>query len=210
MTVNPSVGAGLGVCTPAQYAAETATSNQGDGCPNASKIGDFTVTTPLFSGILDGAIYLAQPDDPATSTPGAENPFDTLVAVYLVARLQERGVLVKLAGKIVPDPGTGTLTATFDGLPELPYTNLNLTFRTGQRAFLITPPACGAATTQDRDDPLGGGDRQPDDHRLHLLARSTPGSAAAPARPARRPSTREWWREESTPTSIPTPPTSST
>ena len=148
VTVNPSVGAGLGVCTPAQYAQETATSNQGDGCPNASKIGDFSVTTPLFSGIFDGAIYLAQPDDPATGAPGAENPFDTLVAVYLVARLPDRGVLVKLAGKIVPDPSTGTLTATFDGLPELPYTNLNLTFKTGQRAFLITPPACGAATSK--------------------------------------------------------------
>jgi hypothetical protein len=147
VTVNPSVGAGLGVCTPAQYAKETADSDQGDGCPNASKIGDFTVTTPLFSGILDGAIYLAQPDDPATSAHGAENPFDTLVAVYLVARLPDRGVIVKLAGRIVPDPVTGNLTATFDGLPELPYTDLDLTFRAGQRAFLVTPAACGAATS---------------------------------------------------------------
>ncbi len=138
VSVNPSVGAGLGVCFPAQYAAETAFSPQGAGCPNASKLGDFEVRTPLFDGILDGAIYLAAPHD---------NPFGNLVAVYLVARLPERGVLVKLAGRIDPDPGTGDLTATFDGLPQLPYTDLDLTFRTGQRAFLITPPSCGPATT---------------------------------------------------------------
>ncbi len=147
VTVNPSVGAGLGVCSPAQFAVESAFSRPGDGCPNASKIGDFEVRAALFQTLLDGSIYLAQPDDPATPAPGAENPFDSLVTVYLVARLRERGVIVKLPGKIVPDPATGNLTATFDGLPQLPYTELNLTFRTGQRAFLVTPPACGPATT---------------------------------------------------------------
>ena len=48
VTINPSVGAGLGVCTPAQYAAETAElANPGADCPNDSKIGDFRVETPL-------------------------------------------------------------------------------------------------------------------------------------------------------------------
>jgi hypothetical protein len=147
VSVNPSVGAGLGVCTPAQYAAETAFSSVGEGCPNASKIGDFEVRSSLFDELFDGAIYLAQSDNPATTTPGAENPFDSLVAVYLVAKLPNRGVLIKLAGKIEPNLTNGNLTATFDGLPELPYTELNLTFRTGQRAFLVTPPACGPATS---------------------------------------------------------------
>jgi len=147
VSVNPSVGAGLGVCAPAQYGAETATSRQGEGCPNASKLGDFEVVSPLFEGRFEGAIYLAQPDDLATAAPGAENPFDSLVAVYLVARLPQRGVLVKLAGKITPDPVSGNLVADFDGLPQLPYSDLDLTFRTGQRAFLITPPQCGPAIT---------------------------------------------------------------
>jgi hypothetical protein len=147
VTVNPSVGAGLGVCTPLQYALETAFSFPGAGCPNTSKIGDFKVVTPLFDGSFDGAIYLAAPDDLATQAPGAENPFDSLVAVYLIARLPERGVLVKLGGKIVPDSATGNLTAVFDGLPQFPYTDLDLTFRTGQRALLVTPAACGPATT---------------------------------------------------------------
>ncbi|HEY2334029.1 MAG TPA: hypothetical protein VGH58_03335 [Solirubrobacterales bacterium] len=149
VTVNPSVGAGLIGCAPAQYAAETATNGQGAGCPNGSKIGDFRVRTPLFKDVFgkdffDGAIYLAQPRD---------NPFNSLVAVYLVAKLPARGMIVKLAGKIDPNPTDGTITASFEGLPELPYAELELNFRTGQRAFLISPPSCGEAITHTEMTP---------------------------------------------------------
>jgi len=144
VSVNPSVGSGLGTCSPSQYAVESAFSHEGEGCPNASKLGDFEVVSPLFEGRFEGAVYLASPYN---------NPFGTLVAVYLVARLPERGLLVKLAGRVDPNPGTGDLIATFDGLPQLPYTDLDLTFRTGQRAFLVTPPACGAAITTTESTP---------------------------------------------------------
>jgi hypothetical protein len=145
VTVNPSVGAGLLSCAPGQYAAETAFNGEGNACPNGAKIGDFIVKSPLFpEEFFKGAIYLATPRD---------NPFGTLVAVYLVAKLPQRGLLVKLAGRIDPDPGDGTITATFEGLPQLPYTNLELNFRTGQRAFLISPPSCGPATTRTEMTP---------------------------------------------------------
>jgi hypothetical protein len=149
VTVNPSVGAGLIGCTPAQYAAETVTNGQGSGCPNGSKIGDFFVNSPLFENVagkefFDGAIYLAQPRD---------NPFGAIVAVYLVAKLPSRGVMIKLAGRIDPNPSDGTITATFEGLPELPYTDLQMNFRSGQRAFLISPPSCGQAITRTEMTP---------------------------------------------------------
>lgn len=156
VTLNPSLGAGLGVCGPAQLAAENATAPQGTGCPNAAKIGDFAVRTPLFEKELQGGVYLAQPDDAATSAPGAENPFDTLLALYLVAKSQSRGTLVKLAGRLVPDPASGRLTATFDGLPQLPYSELELDFKSGQRAPLITPSSCGPATTRIDLEPWAG------------------------------------------------------
>jgi hypothetical protein len=156
VSVNPSVGAGLDVCTPAEYAAETAISVQGVACPNGAKIGEFRVKSPLFDDWFEGAIYLAQPDHPATAAPGAENPFDSLVAVYLIAKHPERGVLIKVAGKIVPDLGTGDLTAIFDNLPQLPYTDLELNFRAGQRSFLISPAACGTATTGSQMTPWSG------------------------------------------------------
>lgn len=154
-TLNPSVGAGLGVCTPAQFAAETAQNPQGSACPNNAKIGVLRVRSPLFSDVMQGAVYLAKPDDPRTGAPGAENPFDGLIAIYLVAKAPQRGVMVKLAGKLVPDPQDGTLTATFDNLPQIPYTQLEIAFRSGQRSFLITPPECGYVPTRMEILPWG-------------------------------------------------------
>ncbi len=135
MTVNPSVGAGLGACDPGQYAAETVSSAPGAGCPNASKIGEFTVHSPLFGEAVEGALYLATP---------YENPFGSLLAVYLVAKQPQRGILVKVAGKIEADAGSGRLTARFDRLPQLPYSSLRVHFREGQRSPLATPAGCGS------------------------------------------------------------------
>ncbi len=139
VTINPSVGAGLGVCTEAQYAAETPSSPPGAGCPNESKIGDFRVISPIVSGAFEGAIYVAAPH---------RNPVGSLIAVYLVAKSVGRGFLVKLAGELDPDPATGRITATFDRLPQLPYSDLEIHFREGQRSPLATPAACGAIATQ--------------------------------------------------------------
>jgi len=141
MTINPSVGSGLGVCTPAQYAAETVASPPGAGCPNVSQIGELVVQSPLFEGEIKGGLYLAEPDDP--ESPGAENPFDSLLALYLIAKSPERGVMVRLAGKVSADPATGQLVTTFDGLPQLPYSRFTVHFRDGQRTPLATPPTCG-------------------------------------------------------------------
>jgi hypothetical protein len=156
-TLNPSVGSGLGVCTPAQFAAETATNGQGNGCPNDAKLGFLRVSSPLFDEVMNGSVYLAQPDDPGSTAPGAENPFDNLIAIYLVAKAPQHGVMVRLAGKLEPDPADGTLTAIFDGLPQIPYTELEIGFRSGQRSFLITPPECGYMPTRMEILPWGSG-----------------------------------------------------
>jgi hypothetical protein len=148
MTINPSAGVGLGACTPTQYAAETVDSSPGAGCPNDSKLGDVSIHTPLLATPVNGSLFIAQPDDPATPTPGAENPFDSLVAIYIVAKDPNTGILIKLAGKVTPDPVTGQLTATFDNNPQLPFDHFNFHFREGQRSPLITPPTCGTYTTQ--------------------------------------------------------------
>lgn len=139
VTINPSVGSGLGVCTAAQYAAETPSSPFGAGCPPESKIGDFRVKTPIISGPINGSIFLAAP---------RENPFGSLIAVYLVAKSVERGILVKVAGELRADPSSGNLTAVFDELPQLPYSDLEIHFREGQRSPLATPPACGSISTE--------------------------------------------------------------
>jgi hypothetical protein len=139
VTINPSVGSGLGVCTPGQYEAETPLSPFGAGCPTESNIGDFSVKSPIITGPIEGHVFLAAPH---------QNPFGSLLAVYLVAKSIQRGILVKVAGELKPDPTTGSLTATFDKLPQLPYSDLHIHFREGQRSPLATPAACGKVSTE--------------------------------------------------------------
>jgi hypothetical protein len=153
VTINPSVGEGLGVCTPADLKRETADSPPGEGCPNASKLGTVRVQTPLLSEEIGGSIFLAQQDDPQTSAPGAENPFDTLIALYFVLKDPNAGVSVKLPVKVEPDPSTGRLIATLDDNPQVPFNRFEAHLRTGTRAALITPPACGTYETEAKFTP---------------------------------------------------------
>jgi len=148
VTLNPSMGAGLGDCSEAQLGAESAFNPPGAGCPNSSKIGEFLVKLPYFKNELRGSIYLAKP---------RENPFGSLLAVYLVAKSADRGLLIRVPAKLVPDPGDGTITAIVDDLPQLPYTNLEVNFRSGQRAPLISPAHCGAAATTETLTPWASG-----------------------------------------------------
>jgi hypothetical protein len=150
MTINPSIGEGLGVCTPADLDRETLQSAPGEGCPNASKIGVVGAQSPLLADSLEGSVFLAQQDDPSTATPGAENPFDTLIAFYIVIKKPDKGVLVKLPAKVEPDPNTGRLVVTLDDSPQVPISHFNLHFREGQRAALVSPPACGTYTTESK------------------------------------------------------------
>src|SRR5439155_1518921 len=44
MTINPSQAEGLGACSPADYARETASSPPGAGCPESSKVGTVQIS----------------------------------------------------------------------------------------------------------------------------------------------------------------------
>jgi hypothetical protein len=160
VTLNPSAAEGLAVCTPAQYALERVDSEPGDGCPEASKVGTLEVETPILEGkILKGQVFVAQQDDPATIEPGKENPFDSLLAIYLVIKDPGLGVMVKQAGKVEPDPKTGQLISSFDEIPQVPVGHLHFHFREGGRSPLITPPACGAYTTEAQLTPWANPDK---------------------------------------------------
>jgi hypothetical protein len=139
MTVNASVASGLGTCSEAQFASETVNSLPGSGCPNDSKIGELTLESPLIEGPIEGSVFFAVPRD---------NRFGTLLALYMVAKAPDRGIMVKVAGRVDSDPGTGRLTATFDDLPQLPYSHFNVHFREGQRSPLATPASCGLYATE--------------------------------------------------------------
>jgi len=149
MTVNPSQADGLAACSPAAYAQETVGSPPGAGCPEAAKIGSVQVTTPLLKEEARGAVYIAEPYD---------NPFGTLLALYLVAKIPERGILVKQAGEVELNPETGQLVTTFDNLPQIPFDSFELRFKEGSRAPLVTPPACGVYRTVAKFIPWSAAD----------------------------------------------------
>jgi hypothetical protein len=134
MRVSPSAADGLAGCSPAQIGLH---STADPTCPDASKIGSLTIKTPLLNEPLTGSVYLATPND---------NPFGSLVAVYLVAK-GPGDVIVKLAGKSELDPNTGQLTVTVDNNPQAPISSLHLELHDGPRAPLVAPSACGTYTT---------------------------------------------------------------
>ncbi|HST68383.1 MAG TPA: hypothetical protein VLI94_01850 [Solirubrobacterales bacterium] len=134
MTINPSQAEGLGACSPAEYGRETASSPPGQGCPESSKVGTVQISTPLLEEEAKGSLYVAKPYD---------NPLNSLIALYMVAKIPERGILVKQAGKVALNPTTGQIVTTFDDLPQLPFDTFKLNFFEGGRAPLVTPPKCG-------------------------------------------------------------------
>jgi hypothetical protein len=107
-------------------------------CPESSKVGTVEVHTPLVDHPIKGTVYLARQ---------GENPFGSLIALYVAVNDPLTGVVVKLAGKVVPDPVTGQLTATFENNPQLPFEDFEFEFFGGPRAALTTPPTCGTYTT---------------------------------------------------------------
>ena len=132
MAVNPSAADGLGACGSAQIKLGT---NEPIACPDSSKVGTAKVTTPLLEETLEGGVYLAKQGD---------NPFKSLLALYLVVESKERGLLIKIPGKVEADPVTGQLVSTFDDNPQAPFSSLELSFNSGNRAPLLNPAKCGS------------------------------------------------------------------
>ena len=106
-------------------------------CPDASKIATAKIKTPILPSPLEGAVYLATQN---------ENPFGSLLAMYIVVEDHESGVVVKLAGEVhLTD--SGQLVTTFKNSPQAPFEDAELHFFGGERAPLASPARCGAYAT---------------------------------------------------------------
>jgi hypothetical protein len=133
MVVSPSSAPGLAACSPAQIGLGD---DAEPSCPRASKLGTMVAETPLLEEPLAGEVFLAQQN---------ENPFESMLAMYLVVR--GPGVLVKIPGRVDADPVTGRLTATFKNNPQLPVSALRVKLPGGENAPLATPASCGTHQT---------------------------------------------------------------
>jgi hypothetical protein len=128
-------------------------------CPDASKIATVKIKTPLLPNPLEGAVYLAEQNN---------NPFKSLIAMYMLIEDPVSGSTVKLAGEVrlcestgeVVDGMTcqvpGQIITTFENTPDLPFEELELHFFGGERAPLTTPSRCGTYTTQAIFTPWNG------------------------------------------------------
>jgi hypothetical protein len=128
-------------------------------CSNASKIGTVRIKVPVLEHELTGAVYLG---------PQEQNPFGSLLAMYIVAEDPVSGVLVKLPGEVqlckgageVVDgqtcQGLGQIVTTFLNAPEAPAEEIELHFFGGEKAPLATPSQCGAYETTTSIAPWSG------------------------------------------------------
>jgi len=151
LTLDPSAANGLAACSPEGIGLSTPVGQQAPihfdrsqpACPDASEIGTVEVETPLLEKPMPGTIYIAKP---------YENPFNSLLALYIVANDVERGLIVKLAAKVEADPATGRLTTIVKEAPELPFEHFFLHIKQGPHAPLRTP-GCGDYTTDSQLTP---------------------------------------------------------
>ena len=155
LVINPASANGLAGCSSAQVGIDPATGvpNGNDvSCPDASRIGSVEVDTPLLENPLQGSVFVATPKD---------NPFDSLLAIYVVVYDPQSGVLVKLPGHVIPDPNTGRLRTVFDENPQLPFSSFQLEFFGGATAPLRTPATCGTYSTTSQMTPWSAPDSGP-------------------------------------------------
>jgi hypothetical protein len=151
MALNPAGGNGLDGCSPSEIGLTTTlgfkpirfTAEPG-GCPDASKIGTAEVETPMLEAPLSGVLYLADPYD---------NPFESLLAIYIEVDEPQRGIVAKFAGHVEIDPSSGLLVITVNGGPQLPIQRIGLDLRQGPHALLRTPPICGEFRTESELTP---------------------------------------------------------
>jgi uncharacterized repeat protein (TIGR01451 family) len=145
VSTDPSGADGLAACGTSEVGFQQIASDGTDlftsapsFCPDATKIGTAEFKVPLIEHPLTGSIYLATQN---------QNPFGSLIALYIVAEDPISGVLVKLAGEVQLNGATGQITTTFKNAPQAPLEEATFSFFGGDRAPLATPPRCGDYTT---------------------------------------------------------------
>ena len=168
MSANPAAAGGLQACSATQFGlGSTVEPAEPADCPTSSQIGTVEVCTPLLANrtgkvengeqvdreceegkavpVLQGQVFVGAPECSPCSASDVEA--GKLFRLFLQVRAPERGVIVKLAGKVSANPLTGRLQATFAKQPQVPFGELRMKLEGGPRAPLATPQSCGTAQT---------------------------------------------------------------
>jgi hypothetical protein len=140
LSFNPGAADGLGTCSEAEVRFGKAVASE---CPDASKLADTEFDIPALERKLKGAVYLREPE------PG------NLFRIWIVA--DDLGLHVKLRGQLEVDKATGQITEVTTEIPQAPVREAKLEFKSGFRAPLLNPPACGEYRTNYEFIPWSGG-----------------------------------------------------
>jgi hypothetical protein len=187
VVLNPAAADGLSACPENEVGLQPGLGAQGEFlftstlpepfCPDGAKVGSVEIVSPLLPAgqIVEGALYLATP---APNGEPGNNPFNSLVSMYIVAKDPVSGVLVKLPGSVSLDPNTGQITATFENNPQLAFEDARIHLFGGERAPLATPAHCGTYTTEATFTPWSGTAPVKSSSSFNVI--SGPGGGACP------------------------------
>jgi hypothetical protein len=139
-SINTGASDGLGVCSAQQvhFGEDVAAE-----CPDASKMASTEFEIGALPRRMRGAIYLREPE------PG------NLFRIWVVA--DDLGAHVKLPGQLEVDRETGQITSVVLDSPQVPLREVRLLFKSGFRAPLLTPTACGEYLAHYEFTPWSGG-----------------------------------------------------
>jgi hypothetical protein len=137
--INPALAAHLDACTDAQFAQSD--TSVAASCPASSAVGDITFVSPIL-GAFPGKAYF-----------GTQTPTDRL-RLFLDVPLF--GAHIKVSAHVHPSFTTGQITTVFDELPQIAFTDFQLTFHGGPQSALVTPTTCGTHTATAIVSPWSG------------------------------------------------------
>jgi len=146
LAINTGSSDGLSTCSPAQVRFEEDAAAE---CPDTAKLASTEFDVPVLERNLKGAIYLREPEP--------DHPF----RVWIVA--DDLGLHIKLPGELEVDEATGQVHSIvlgapkLEGLPQAPLREVKLELKSGFRAPLVTPSACGTYETHYEFVPWSGG-----------------------------------------------------
>jgi hypothetical protein len=146
LAVNTGSADGLDTCSAEQVKYEENVASQ---CPAAAKLAGTEFDIPLLERKLKGAVYLREQE--------LGRPY----RIWIVA--DDLGLHVKLPGELELDKGTGQIhsivigTPQTEGIPQAPLREVKLLIKSGFRAPLVTPDACGTYFTHYEFVPWSGG-----------------------------------------------------
>jgi hypothetical protein len=156
MGLNPSGSVGLMACSDAQF--KKGIRIYANECPAASKVGHVEIASPPLTEPLEGDVYVGEQK---SQDPASGEQFRILVE----AKSEAEGIVVRLIGNVKANPQTGQLTGVFtdqitgqfagklpDGLPQVPFESVKLTFDAAKQV-LTSPPTCSTADTNGQMEP---------------------------------------------------------